>query len=106
MTLVAGIYMFANRLMFYPVMAIYQIISLISVCVYMYLHMSRETKLQRDKEKHGVEEAIKREDKRIMTEKIFVAVFLPFIITVLCDYTYLLLLSDQDWFIALMNLFS
>ena len=106
MTVVAGIYMTANKFMFYPIMAIYQIISLITVCVYMYLHMSRASKLIKEKETLGVEEAIKREDKRIVFEKIFVAIFLPFVVTILCDYTYLLLLSDQDWFIALMNLFN
>ena len=103
---VAGMYMLANRLMFYPIMAIYQVISLITLCLYMYLHMSRKAKLMRDKESLGVEEAIKREDKRIALEKAFVAVFFPFVVTVFCDYTYLLLLSDQEWFVALMNLFN
>ena len=106
MVVVAGIYMLANRFMFYPIMAIYQIISLLTVCIYMYLHMSREAKLLKDKEKYGAEEALKREDKRFSFEKMYVAIFLPFVVTVLCDYTYLLLLSEQEWFISLMNLFN
>ncbi len=106
LTVVASVYMLANRFMFYPIMAIYQIVSILTVCIYIYLYMSNEKKTEKEQSELTAEEAARKAESRKNVMKIFVAVFLPFVVTILCDYTYLLLLSEQDWFISLTNLFS
>lgn len=106
LTVVASVYMLANTLLFYPIMAIYQIVSILTVCIYIYLYMSNEKKTEKEQSELPEKQAEERADKRKKVMKIFVAVFLPFVVTILCDYTYLLLLSEQDWFISLTNLFS
>ncbi len=106
LTAVAAVYMLANRFMFYPIMAIYQIVSILTVCIYIFLYMSNEKKTEKEQSELPANEAQVRADKRKKVMKIFVALFLPFLVTILCDYTYLLLLSEQEWFISLINIFS
>lgn len=103
---VAGTYMLANRLMFSPIWAIYQIVTVVTVCIYIYLYMSNEKKTEKEQSELTTEEAEKKAESRKNVMKIFVAIFLPFLITILCDYTYLLLLSEQEWFKSLTNIFS
>jgi len=106
LVLVSGAYMLANSLMFYPIWAIYQIISMLTVCIYIYLYMNNEKKTEKERSEFSEKEVAERQNLRKNKIKMFVSVFLPFLVTILCDYTYLLLLSEQDWFISLMNIFK
>ena len=106
MTVVAGAYMFAIKAAFYPIMAIYQIVSIVTICIYIYLYMRNEKLTAKEEQSLSKDEAIYKQKKRKIVLKRYVALFLPFIVTIMCDYTYVLLLSEQDWFVALINFFN
>ncbi len=104
-TCIAGsVYILALKLRFMPIMAIYQVLATISVCIYIFLAYRYNNLLGIAKEK-GVdadEEKLKRQKKTI---KNFIVIFCPFLLVVLCDYTYLLLIANNPFFSKFLNLF-
>ncbi len=81
-----GIYIYANLMYFLPIMWIYSSLSVVGTCIYIYLNM-----------RYGDDEQHKHQ------KKLTVAIFLPFIIVLLFDFTYLLLLADNPMFIKIRN---
>ena len=109
LAIVGGVYMFANRMHFFPIMWIYPAIVIISCCGYIYLHMKDEienAKPSREGRSILSDEERRSAEKRKKLKKLWVLIFLPFLITILCDYTYLLILSDNHFFTAIMEMFK
>ncbi len=98
---VGGIYIFANNMHFLPIMPIYSAISCVGACVYIYLYMKHKTSLC-DEQASGIcDETAKKHREKLL--KLSAVIFLPFIIVLLCDFTYLLLLADSDVFKSVTN---
>ncbi len=100
-----GIYIFALKMHFFPIMAIYQIMAIFALCTYVFLAYRYNDLLGRAKE-NGEEidgEILLRRKKTLKT---FIVIFCPFVLVVLCDYTYLLLLADNPFFQNLYNLLT
>ncbi len=89
--IVAGVYIFANKIMFYPIMGIYQIITILSLCIFIYFHIRCKALKNDGKD----EKRIKTFEKGV---KISALLSFPFVITIICDYIYLLLLKDSALF--------
>ena len=90
-SIVAGVYMFANKMMFYPVMGIYQIITILSLCTFIYFHVRYKAL-----KNQGIqEEKTKKFEKGV---KISALLSFPFALTIIFDYIYLLLLKDSELF--------
>ena len=88
--IVAGVYFYVlNTLHFLPIMAIYQIISLLGVCGYLLLffHHNNEIGKAKMKGEDLPENLIVKRRNRL---KAFIVFFFPFIFTVLADYIFLL----------------
>lgn len=88
--IVSGMYFYVlGTLHFLPVMAIYQIVSLIGICGYLVLffHHNNEIGKAKMKGEDLPEELLVKRRNRL---KAFIVFFFPFIFTVLADYIYLL----------------
>ena len=91
LAVVSGVYFYLlNTLHFFPIMAIYQVIAIIGVCLYLLLffHHNNEIGKAKMKGKEVPEELIIRRRNRL---KNVVVCLSPFVFTVLADYIYLLL---------------
>lgn len=91
LVIVAGVYVFSNKMMFYPIMGIYQIITILSLCTFIYFHIRCTSTRNQGKD----EAKIKKFEKGV---KISALLSFPFVITIICDYIYLLLLKDSALF--------
>ena len=99
---VAAIYVIGN--MFYlPVFFVYAIIATISACVYiaMFFHHNNEIGIAKMNGREVPEYLLEKRRKRL---KIIMIVFFPFLLVVLCDSIYLLLIKDSPLFAPLLNL--
>lgn len=88
--IVAGVYNYLlNTLHFLPIMAIYQIIALIAICVYLFLffHHNNEIGKAKMRGQDLPEELIIKRRNRL---KAIIVLLSPFVFTVLADYIYLL----------------
>jgi len=108
LVLVAGIYIgcvTSGNPSLFVIMPIYQIIAIVAICVYAFLCMRHNNNIGKaiamgqeiDKE------AVKKSKDSL---KWFIVAFFPFVITVICDYIYLLLLADMPAFQSLIKFFS
>lgn len=107
--IVGGIYIFANKMRFLPIMWIYSLVACVSICVYIYLYMKNNienAKPMREGRTILSEEEREKAAKRRKNMQVLVLIFLPFTIVLLCDYTYLLLLADSQFFKSLTSLFN
>ena len=88
---VSGVYYYLlNTLHFFSVMAIYQIIALVSICAYLLLFFHHNNEIGKAK-MNGREVPAELIQKRRNRLKVLVICFSPFVFTVLADYIYLLL---------------
>lgn len=88
--IVAGVYNYLlNTLHFLPIMAIYQIIALAAICIYLFLffHHNNEIGKAKMKGENLPEVLILKRRNRL---KAVVVLLSPFVFTVLADYIYLL----------------
>ena len=93
----AGIYYFAARAYFLPIMAIYQILAIIAICLYLFLfyrHNNEIGKARMNGEEIG--EAVLQSRRKKL--KLCMVFGFPFVFVVLWDYIYLLLLADIPFF--------
>ncbi len=103
--IVGGIYIYANMRMFLPIVWIYAAFTVAGSCLYIYLYMKdriADANPPEDASEQRIEEMSQKRKKNMRTA---VIIFLPFIIVMLCDCTYLLLLSDSEVFKAVGNIF-
>ena len=98
----AGIYIFANMREFLPIMWIYNIAVCILACAFLYLYMKDKVSEADNAEKDNGGDSRKRK-KRM---KILLLFLMPFLIVLLCDYTYVLFLSQDEFFSKIINLFK
>ena len=83
-------------------MWIYNIAVCILACAFIYLYMKDKVNSAENAEKDNVGDSQKR--KKGM--KILLLFLLPFVIVLLCDYTYVLFLSQDEFFSKIINLFK
>lgn len=102
---VGGIYIFANMRSFLPIVWIYAALTAVGSCVYIYLYMKDRIEQTNPPEGASEQHIAKMSQKRKKNMRTAVIIFLPFIIVMLCDCTYLLLLSDSEFFKAVVNIF-
>lgn len=100
--MIAGVYIFANE-KHIPLYPVYFAIALVSVCVYitLFLHHNNEIGKAHMNGKSIPEEILQKRRNRLKT---FIVIFAPFVLTVLCDSIYLLLLADNPLFEKIVNL--
>lgn len=90
LVIVSGVYFYLlNTLHFFPIMAIYQIIALAGVCIYLFLffHHNNEIGKAKMNGKELPEELLQKRRNRL---KAVVILLSPFVFTVLADYIYLI----------------
>ena len=102
LVLSGGVYIAAIKAYFYPIMAIYQIIATLAVCGYIYLFMHHNNEIGKAK-MNGRELDEKLLHRRRERMKLYVALLLPFVIVVLADYTFLLLIADTPLYKTIVN---
>ena len=90
LVIVSGVYYYLlNTLHFFPIMAIYQIISLIAICGYLVLFFHHNNEIGKAKMRgEDLPEALIQ--KRRNRLKAFIILLSPFVFTVLADYIYLI----------------
>ena len=99
----AGIYYFAARAYFLPIMAIYQLLAIVAVCLYLFLFYRHNNEIGKAKMNgEEIDESILK--KRRKTLKLCMVFGFTFVFVVLWDYIYLLLLADSPIFKSLFNL--
>ncbi len=101
--IVGGVYIFANQMHFLPIMWIYSIIAGVGACIYIYLYMKNKAILAQQENSDGIDQVAAKKRSKLI--KLVTIIFLPFVIVLLCDYTYVLLLADSDLFKSFSNLF-
>ena len=97
--IVGGIYIYANMRMFLPIVWIYAAFTVVGSCLYIYLYMKDRIADANPPEglsEQHIEEMSQKRKKNMRT---------AVIIVLLCDCTYLLLLSDSEVFKAVGNIF-
>lgn len=99
----AGIYIFAARAYFLPIMAIYQILSIFALCGYLFLFYRHNNEIGKAK-MNGKELDEVLVEKRRKGMKLFMVFLFPFVFVVLFDYIYLFLLADNPFFKSLFQL--
>lgn len=90
LAIVAGVYNYLlNTLHFFPIMAIYQVISILAICIYLFMAFYYNNEMEKAKEsgKALSEELILKRRNRL---KAVIVLLSPFVFTVLADYIYLL----------------
>ena len=93
----AGIYYFAARAYFLPIMAIYQVLAIAAICLYAFMFYRHNTEIGKAKMNgEDIEESV-LEKRRKKLKKCMVFGF-PFVFVVIWDYIYLLLLADSPLF--------
>lgn len=103
--IVGGIYIFANMRGFLPIVWIYAAFTTVGSCLYIYLYMKDRISDANPPEGASEQHIEQMSQKRKKNMRTAVVIFLPFIIVMLCDCTYLLLLSDSEVFKAVSNIF-
>ncbi len=105
LVLSAFIYLYGLKVHFFPIMPIYMVIALFGICGYMFLHFRNNNEIGKalSEGKQPCQEQIKRRKEQM---KLFVAVFLPFVIVVLADCIYILLLEVNPHFNNFLKLFG
>ena len=98
----ASVYMFALKAHFFPIMAIYQVLAIISVCLYVFLFYRHNNEIGKAR-LSGKEPDMEQYKKRKKVIKLVVACLFPFVLVVLCDYIYLILLADNPLFQSIIN---
>ena len=99
----AGIYYFAARAYFLPIMAIYQLLAIVAVCLYLFLFYRHNNEIGKAKMNgQEIDESIL--EKRRKTLKLCIVFGFPFVFVIIWDYIYLLLLADNPVFKSLFNL--
>ena len=100
--IVAAIYI-AGNLLYIPVFFPYAIIATVSSCVYiaMFFHHNNEIGIAKMNGREVPEHILLRRRKRL---KIMLIVFFPFLLVILCDSIYLLLIRDNPLFTPFLNL--
>jgi len=100
-----SVYVYALKMHFLPIMAIYQVIAIFAICMYIFLAYRYNDLLGRAREKgeEADSDILLRRKKNL---KLFIVLFCPFVLVVLCDYTYLLLVADNPFFQNLYNLLT
>lgn len=93
----AGVYYFAARAYFLPIMAIYQILAIAAICIYLYMFYRHNNEIGKSKiNGEELDEALL--EKRRKNLKLCIVFGFPFVFVVIWDYIYLLLLSDNTFF--------
>lgn len=93
----AGIYYFAARAHFLPIMAIYQILSICAICLYAFLFYRHNNEIGKAKlVGEQVREDVLESRRRAM--KLCMVFGFPFVFVTIWDYIYLLLLIDNPLF--------
>lgn len=101
---VSSLYIIGN--MFYlPVYLLYLVIATVSCCVYlwMFFHHNNEIGIAKMNGREIPEEIL---DKRRTRMKLMIIIFLPFLIVVMMDSIYLLLIRDNPLFASIIKLFK
>lgn len=93
----AGIYYFAARAYFFPIMAIYQILAIVAICLYLFLFYRHNNEIGKAKMNHDQLDEVLL-GKRRKTIKLCMVFGFPFVFVVVWDYIYLLLLADNPLF--------
>ena len=99
----AGIYYFAARAYFLPIMAIYQMLSIVAICLYLFLFYRHNNEIGKAK-LQGVEIPEALLQKRRKTIKLCMVFGFPFVFVVIWDYIYLLLLANNPLFKNILGL--
>ncbi len=87
------------------IMPVYQIIAILAICGYAFLCMRHNNNIGKAKVMgQEIDKEYVRKSKT--TLKWYIVAFLPFVMTVLCDYIYLLLLADNPAFQSLIKFIS
>lgn len=104
----AGIYIFciqSKNPSFIIVMPIYQIVSILGICGYLFLFFRHNNEIGKAKA-DGVEVDERAAEARREKMKLYIAIVFPFVAVTLCDYIYLLLLADNKIFSAVLKFFG
>ena len=101
---VTALYVIGNML-YLPVYLVYLAVTTISMCVYLWMFFYHNNEIGIAK-MNGKEVSKEVYEKRKLRMKIFIIVFFPFFIVVMCDSLYLLLIKDNPLFAPIFNLFK
>lgn len=86
------------------VMPIYQIVSILAICGYIFLVLRHNNEIGKAKVQ-GLELDTAAIEKRKAQIKWYIALLFPFVLVTLCDYIYLLLLADNPAFQNILKFF-